>query len=127
MNKINLLAGGPTGGDARGFTNPLFSSKLEDLLQNQTPTSFFRLFIAQLIDIFLIGGSITFMFMLIVGAIQWISSGGDKAGLESAKSKVSHALIGIFILFSVYAILNLLETFFSISLTNFDFAFPFID
>jgi len=58
--------------------------------------------------------------MLITGAIQWISSGGDKQALESARNKISNALVGIVILFAVFAIINLIETFFGINIMTLD-------
>jgi hypothetical protein len=56
--------------------------------------------------------------MLIVGAIQWISSGGDKQGVETARGKVTSALIGLVILLAVFAILQLINTFFNVQILN---------
>jgi len=61
-------------------------------------------------------GVIVFFFMLITGAIQWISSGGDKQAVESARGKVGNALIGLIILFAVFAIIQILNTFFGLKL-----------
>jgi small-conductance mechanosensitive channel len=57
-------------------------------------------------------GVIMFFFKLIMGGIKWISSGGDKQGLEEAKHQVSNALIGLVVLLSVYAIFSLITGFF---------------
>ncbi|HJY98836.1 MAG TPA: hypothetical protein VJ227_03925 [Patescibacteria group bacterium] len=65
-------------------------------------------------------GAIVFFAMLIFGAIQWISSGGDKQALEGARGKISNALIGIIILFAAFAIIRVLETFFHISILTLD-------
>jgi hypothetical protein len=56
--------------------------------------------------------------MLIFGAIKWISSGGDKQALESARGTITSALIGVFILFAVFAIIQLINTFFGLHILN---------
>ncbi len=61
-------------------------------------------------------GSVVFLFMLITGAIQWIVSGGDKQAVESARGKVMNAIIGIIILFAVFALIQILNTFFNLKL-----------
>src|SRR5258707_322328 len=63
---------------------------------------------------------IWFTFQLIMGAIQWITSGGDKAALEGARGRITQALVGIIILFSAFAIVKLVETFFNIHILTID-------
>ncbi|MGA2910468.1 MAG: hypothetical protein ABSE04_01525 [Candidatus Microgenomates bacterium] len=59
-------------------------------------------------------GIVIFFFMLIFGAIKWISSAGEKQAIETARGTVSNALIGIIILFSVFAVLQLIFSLFGI-------------
>lgn len=44
---------------------------------------------------------------LIWGAIEWITSGGDKGKAESARNKITAAIIGLIVLAASYAILQL--------------------
>jgi xanthine/uracil permease len=74
--------------------------------------TFFQTFFGKLVAVALIAGSVIFLFMLITGAIQWISSGGDKQALENAKSKVTNAIVGIIILFAIFAVINFVSSFF---------------
>lgn len=53
---------------------------------------------------------------LVWGGIEWISSGGDKAGMEAAKSRITAAFVGLFIVGAAWAITKLLETFFGITI-----------
>lgn len=55
----------------------------------------------------------TFIY-LVWGGIEWITAGGDKAGTEAARSKITNAFIGLFVVFAAWAIVKLLETFFGI-------------
>ena len=97
---------------AQGITNPA----LDPSIQNLTGEGFLQNFLPRFITVALIIGVVVFLFILIIGAIQWISSGGDKAAIETARSKIINALIGLFILLSVFAILALLSSFFGLNL-----------
>lgn len=44
-------------------------------------------------------------FYLIWGGIEWITSGGDKGKTESARNKITAAVVGLIILAASYAIL----------------------
>ncbi len=86
---------------------------------NQSGVSFFQKFIPAAINLTFVAASVIFLFMLIFGAIQWISSGGDKQALENAKGRITNALIGIVILFALFAIVNLISNFFGgVSILN---------
>lgn len=58
--------------------------------------------------------------MLLLGAITWIGSGGDKAAIEGARGRITQALIGIVVLFSVFAIIKLIEGLFGIKILTLD-------
>lgn len=51
------------------------------------------------------------LFYLIAGALQWITSGGDKGKIEQARNKMFAAVVGIIIVASSYAILILILNF----------------
>ncbi|MBI1863673.1 hypothetical protein HYS03_00455 [Candidatus Woesebacteria bacterium] len=120
MKNYLAAAGGdvPTG----GITNPVLNKSI----QNQTGLSFFQTIIPNFITLALVVGSLIFVFILITGAISWISSGGDKASVESARAKVTHALIGLVILFSVFAVIKLVEAIFGLKILTLDIAPLFI-
>jgi len=64
----------------------------------------------------LIIAGIIFFFMLVIGGIQWITAGGDKANAEGARGRITAALIGLVIVFAAFAIVNLLSSVFGINL-----------
>ncbi|OGM15800.1 hypothetical protein A2V56_01030 [Candidatus Woesebacteria bacterium RBG_19FT_COMBO_42_9] len=98
------------------ITNPALGNNL----QNLTGAEFFEKFVPMLISLVLIIGVVIFTFVLVLGAISWISSGGDKAQVESARGKVTTAIIGLVLLFSAWAIINLIELFFGINILTLD-------
>jgi hypothetical protein len=56
--------------------------------------------------------------MLVLGGIRYITSGGDKGSTESARSQITAALIGLVIVFSAWAIINLVKLFFDVDILN---------
>jgi len=60
------------------------------------PTGLLSTLVTGVITLFFVIGTIIFFFMLAFGAIQWISSGGDKQALESARGRMTSALVGYF-------------------------------
>ena len=67
--------------------------------------------------VFLLGFLLTLAYFL-TGGIQWITSQGDKGALESARNKITHALIGLIIVAAAYAVFKLIGNFFGITLPN---------
>lgn len=75
-------------------------------------TSFVQV-VASAVNIAIIVGSLALLVYLILGAVNWITSGGDKGKVEGARNKIVQALIGFVILVAAYSIylffLNLLN------------------
>tara|TARA_Y100000310_G_C20524828_1_gene735485 strand:+ start:298 stop:702 length:405 start_codon:yes stop_codon:yes gene_type:complete len=61
---------------------------------------------------------VVFLIFLIIGGIQWMTAGGDQEAITKAKSRLTNAVIGIVIVFSAWAILNLVNYFFGINNTS---------
>ncbi len=56
------------------------------------------------------------LFFLVYGGIKWITSGGDKGGVEAARNQIVAAVIGLIIVFLSFFILNLVLGFFGLTL-----------
>jgi hypothetical protein len=69
----------------------------------------------------LLGGSgvVSFVYLL-WGGIQWITSHGDKDGIDRARKKIVAALLGLSIVFSSYALLFVVQTMFGIQIIRLD-------
>ncbi|MBI3956091.1 hypothetical protein HY339_02450 [Candidatus Gottesmanbacteria bacterium] len=63
-------------------------------------------------------------FYLILGGIQWITSGGDKAGMEAARNKITHAVVGLIIVGAAWAIMILVQNFLGVSIIDKQLTFP---
>ncbi len=60
--------------------------------------------------------AIVFFFILVIGGIRWIASGGDKAQTEAARNQITAALVGLVIVFAAWAIVALINTFFHVNI-----------
>lgn len=68
----------------------------------------------------LIAAALVALVFLIIGGIKWITSGGDKTAVESARSTITSALIGLVVVFAAWAIIRLIELFFGIRILSLD-------
>ena len=64
----------------------------------------------------LVVAAIIFFFILVIGGIKWIASGGDKAATEGARNQITAALVGLVIVFAAWAIVALINTFFGVDI-----------
>jgi len=72
--------------------------------------------VSSFVLILLTVSSILFLFNLLFGGIRWMLSGGEKERVDRAKRQLINALIGLVIVFSAFAIVDLINVFFGINL-----------
>lgn len=94
--------------------NPVLNSTVG----GATGVDFFNLFLPKFVGLALVMGIIIFLFIMLLGAIQWIASGGDKAGIEGARGKITNGVVGIVILLATFAIVKVIEDFFGINILS---------
>jgi hypothetical protein len=112
---------------AQKVTNPALGSTLENILSSEGGVGYLGRIIPTFITIGLVVGVLYFVYHLLMGAIHWIISGGDKSKLQGAKDQLTNAFIGLFILFSLFAIITLIERIFAIDLLSIDLSVLFIE
>lgn len=59
------------------------------------------------------------LLFLIWGAIEWITSGGDKSKVESARNKITNAILGLIVLAATTALFMLIQQFLDICVFSF--------
>ena len=73
----------------------------------------------------LVIASLAAFLFLVLGGLQWITSGGDKAGMEAARNKITHAIVGLIIVAAAYAVMVLVGNFLGLQLGSLNFEKPF--
>ena len=99
------------------ISNPQFLSPL------QTASEFFQFIISHLLQIALVIGVLGFITYLIIGGINYITSSGNRASLEDARRKISQALVGLIVLFSVFFIIQFANIAFGLNIGNLGFGY----
>ncbi len=75
-----------------------------------------QLFITNFIQLGFVVAAVVFFFMLLWGSIEYITAGGDKERTSSSTKRLTAAIVGLAILFSLYVILRLVKTIFGIDI-----------
>lgn len=68
--------------------------------------------------IFLILCVIFSLIYMVIGGMQWITSGGDKTKLEAARKRITYAIIGLIVALMSFLIVNILGYLFGVKLLN---------
>ncbi len=76
-----------------------------------------------IIAIFILVAAIFAFFLLLTGGIQWITSGGDKGALENARNRIVHAIVGLIIIASIWAIIAFIFPILGLSFPGFEVPF----
>lgn len=72
--------------------------------------------ISALVGTVLIIAALLAFLYLILGGIKWITSGGDKAGMEEARNKITHAIVGLIIVGAAWSIMTLVQNFLGVQI-----------
>lgn len=75
------------------------------------------------ISLILIVVALVFFFILVLGGLKWVTSGGDEKAVGAARAQITNALIGLAIVFAAWAIMKLIDTVFGINILG-GFAIP---
>ena len=74
--------------------------------------------LSSIVALILIVSALAAFIYLVMGGIRWITSGGDKAGVDAARNQIQAALLGLFIVFAAWAFMVVLEQFFGVSVLS---------
>ena len=70
------------------------------------------------IAVVLVLAAVIFFFMLVIGGVKWITSGGDKGKTEAARNQITAALVGLIIVFASWAIMQLVNLIFGVDIIS---------
>ena len=111
-NKIKLLAfAAPVYAQNSIRITPQDGSEFQSL-QNLTAGGI----ISGAIGLVLLLVALVFFFILVIGGLKWVTSGGDEKKVGAARAQITNALIGLAIVFAAWAIMKLIGTVFGIDI-----------
>jgi hypothetical protein len=83
------------------------------------------LLFSRLLNVALLLSAILVFAFLVMGGVQWITSGGDKGKTDAAKNRITAALVGLAIVASSYALMQVVAYFFGVNPFNPEIQRPF--
>lgn len=98
---------------AQGLKNKALIDEFQDITNG---FDFANTLLPQIVSIAFIAAGAVFVFMLLIGGIQWTSAGSDKGKLESAKARITNAIIGLVVLVIIYALVQLVNQLFGLNI-----------
>lgn len=101
------------------ITNPLAGPLLTPT-DERGPVAILGSVLRFIITALIVVAAVFFLFLLLVGGIRWMASGGDKAQIESARTSILNAVIGLILVFATFAIIAFIEAIFKIDLLQID-------
>jgi len=106
LKKIALSASTAVSSFALAATPALAQLGIVEVPEKGYATSIGSVLTSVLNLIMLVAAILVFLY-LILGGIEWITSGGDKGKTEGARNKITAAIVGLIILAASYALLQL--------------------
>lgn len=97
------------------LTNPVLPPNLGSG-SNQQGATIIGMLVSNIGGLFFIFAFFLTFLYLLTGGIGWLTSGGDKSKLETARDKITNALVGLVIVAAAYAIFALVGQFFGLDI-----------
>lgn len=85
---------------------------------NTNSASNVALLIGTFIRVMVIIASLGFILYFVIGAVEWITGGGDKGKVEEAKNHIINALTGLVVMLAFFAVAVFLNQVLHIDLLN---------
>ena len=82
------------------------------------PNTSIGVILSNVLLIVFIVAALAVLFMLIFGAFQWITSGGDKEAVKTARGRIVHALVGLAILALAFLIVRVVGQLLNINILD---------
>lgn len=115
IQKIALAAGTAMSGLLASASLVMAEVNIEPISTGKGyATNFGTMFSSILNVVMLVAALLVFAYM-IWGGVEWITSGGDKSKAESARNKLTAAIIGLVIIAASYAVITLVVQFLGFS------------
>lgn len=90
--------------------NPL----LKDCTQVTHPVTYVSNVVSTIFTIFFVVGVVYFIWYFIMGGFHFIDSQGDAKRYEQARQEVTNAVLGLFVVFSVFVVIKLIGVVFGV-------------
>lgn len=106
----------PAAGSTDGIVNPLLTANGGSDPAAAASGALFTRYFVYFWRVLIFFGMLTVLIIFIMGAFDWLTAGGDKGKIDSARRKIIDATIGIIILAGSFAIIQFIGKVFGFDL-----------
>lgn len=96
--------------------NPAIDPKIGNIFVGLPGEKILESFLRNFLSLGVGMSGIACLFMLLIGGYYYVTSGGDKEAVQKATKTMTSGLIGLVLVFSIFAIMNVVELIFGIPL-----------
>lgn len=100
---------------AQGVSDQICNPVLKNCSSSYDATTYTNSVISTIFSIFLIVGVLYFMWNMLFNAYHLLSAEGDPKAYQTAKDGITHGVMGIAIVFSIFALVKLVGWIFGIT------------
>lgn len=111
IKKIALAAGAAMSGMLTMAPRVMAEVEIEPIKAGTGYATNFGTMFSSILNVVMLIAAILVFAMLIWGGVEWITSGGEKSKAESARNKLTAAVIGLVIIAASYALITLIVQF----------------
>lgn len=101
-----------------GENNKYTKDITNDPLNANNAFTTFELIVSNIIALLTVLGSLVFITYFMLGAINWITSGGDTAKVGKARDQMLQGVLGLIVLTLMYALIGLVGSIVGIDILN---------
>ena len=102
------------------LTNPVLPANIGNSSQNTAPATAGR-WISSLVSVFIVVSAGASLVYLCLGGLGWVLSQGEKGKLEESRNRITHAVLGLVIVASAWAVWVLVGNFLGLTVTSLPF------
>jgi len=100
---------------AQKLYNPVVNTAVGNLPTSNSGSTVLQIFLTNGMTFAFGLGILVLLVMLLIGAYEYITAGGDKEGLAKSSKRMTQAVIGLVLLFSIYLIAYIVGYLFGIN------------
>ena len=98
------------------ITQRIYNPQIIEPIRNYTGWEYVNRLIPILIFLAFIISVVVCVILIIIGGLKWVTSGGNKEAIASARNTVTNAVIGLFLLFCLYFVIIEIHCIFKVDL-----------
>lgn len=101
-----------------GTINPPTEAYSQSSATGRTALTNLELFISNVVGILTVVASLAFILYFMLGAVSWVTSGGDSGKVQKARDQMIQGILGLIVVVAAYGIIGLVGRILGLRILN---------